>query len=136
MKVKCYNIDYDTDGIKVKLPKSIVFDIDDKVWEEYGNEVDFLLCDYISDATGWCVNDFNYKPLSMTIGEAIKKATEKYVCLQEQDFWIEHYDGIIVLNWHNYMDKYINYRKVENVARFLRKYTDEPIFSALGQMDV
>ena len=133
MKVKCYNIDYDTDGIKVKLPKSIVFDIDDKVWEEYGNEVDFLLCDYISDATGWCVNDFNYKPLSMTIGEAIKKATEKYACLQEEDFWIEQTDTYIGLVWHIYMDRFINLHKVKCVANYLRKYTNLPIIDSFGK---
>jgi hypothetical protein len=72
----------------------------------------------------------------MTIEQAIKKANEKYVCLQEGTFWIEHYNGIIVLNWLCLMDKYINYRKVENVARFLRKYTNEPIYSAVGLMKI
>lgn len=72
----------------------------------------------------------------MTIEQAIKKANEKYVCLQKGHFWIEHYKGIIVLNWLCCMDKYINYRKVENVARFLRKYTNEPIYSAIGLMKI
>ena len=53
MKVRAFNIKYDTDGAKVKLPKSIIIDMD----VEDPSEIDLEIADYISDITGWCVLD-------------------------------------------------------------------------------
>ena len=57
MKVRAFNIKYDTDGEKVKLPKSIIIDMD----VEDENDIDLEIADYISDITGWCVLGCNYE---------------------------------------------------------------------------
>lgn len=49
MKIRAFNIKYDTDGQKIKLPKEIVFDV------EPDFDVDEELADLISDETGFCV---------------------------------------------------------------------------------
>ena len=58
MKVRAFGIKYDTDGQKVKLPKTLVIDIDEDVEED---ELDMLIADYISDITGWCVLECDYE---------------------------------------------------------------------------
>ena len=57
MKVKAFNIVYDTDGLKVRLPKTLAFEVDSDFSPEYD------LADLISDHTGWCVVSFNYRVL-------------------------------------------------------------------------
>ncbi len=54
-EIKAYNISYDTDGVKIKLPKELTFMVDAEFDPEYE------LADLISDKTGWCVNSFKYK---------------------------------------------------------------------------
>ena len=49
MKIRAFNIHYDTDGQKIKLPKEIVFDV------EPDFDVKEELADLISDETGFCV---------------------------------------------------------------------------------
>ena len=72
----------------------------------------------------------------MDIRTAISKAQEKYKCLQNEDFYIELTDTYIGLVWHNFMDRYINLGKVMCVAKYLRKYTDLPIYNSFGLMKV
>lgn len=55
--IQTYNIRYDTDGLKVKLPRKLVFEVSDDVDPEYE------MADFISDKTGWCVNSFSWKEL-------------------------------------------------------------------------
>lgn len=66
------------------------------------------------------------------IKTAIKRAINKYACLQSEDFWIEQTDTYIGLVWHTYMDRYINTYKVRCVANYLRKYTELPIIDSFG----
>lgn len=63
----------------------------------------------------------------MTINEIIKKAYDKYTCLQKEDFYPEIYPdkNLVVLCWHVYMDRFINLKKVKYVANFIRKYDKE-----------
>jgi len=59
MKVKCVitNIDWDTDGEKIKeLPKDVTFEMDYD--DEYGAELDQEVADELSDRYGFCVNTF------------------------------------------------------------------------------
>ncbi|MFW6046763.1 MAG: hypothetical protein ACOCP4_03125 [Candidatus Woesearchaeota archaeon] len=53
---KVYNINYDTDGEKIDLPKEIVFEINDSDFEP-----SIELADKISDKTGFCVNSYEYE---------------------------------------------------------------------------
>ena len=59
MKVKAFNIQYDTDGnkkIASKLPKEIIFEnLDNDFNPEYE------LADEISNQTGFCVFNFNFE---------------------------------------------------------------------------
>lgn len=68
------------------------------------------------------------------IGNAIKH----YKCLQEEDFWIEFDEShnIWVLNWHSYMDSYINMTRVKQVAKFIRKHSSFPIYNSWGLMKI
>ena len=57
MKIRAFNIRYDTDGQKIKLPKKIVFDVEDDF------DADEELADLISDETGFCVFSCEYEIL-------------------------------------------------------------------------
>ena len=72
----------------------------------------------------------------MTLGDAVRKAYEKYKCLQNEDFYIEVTDTYVGLVWDNFMDRYINLDKVMCVARYLRRYTDLPIYSSYSKLSV
>lgn len=72
----------------------------------------------------------------ITIEQAIERAYTKYACLQNEDFYIERQRGLIVLRWHTFIDGFINLRRVMDVARYLRKYTDLPIYNSYGKMNV
>ncbi len=54
--IKVFNIKYDTDGRKVKLPKELVFTVDDL---EFDPKED--LADMISDETGYCIFGCEYE---------------------------------------------------------------------------
>jgi hypothetical protein len=61
-KVKFYDIDYDTDGESIDLPKEIHTTLDEM---EYNNgDIDEFINEYgaehISNTTGWCVNSFSF----------------------------------------------------------------------------
>lgn len=51
MKVRVFNIDYDTDGEEVDLPKELILEVESK----------FDIEDKISDVTGFCHWSFEYK---------------------------------------------------------------------------
>lgn len=61
MKIKCYNIEWDTDGDKKilkKLPKEVIVNL-----EDYDDEMDLdeQLADIISDEFGFCIFGFEYE---------------------------------------------------------------------------
>lgn len=61
MIIKFKNIKYETDGQKVKLPKTIQLDVlADVDIEQEG-------ADMISNETGWLVNSFEYEVLNKKI---------------------------------------------------------------------
>lgn len=62
----------------------------------------------------------------------IEKAMQKYKYLQEETVFIENEENYLCINWHVYRDKYINYKMVCYIAKFLRRYTDKPIYSSFG----
>ena len=53
--IKAFNIKYETDGVKVKLPKSIIFQVEDEF------DPEMQLADLISDKTGWLVISCDFK---------------------------------------------------------------------------
>ncbi len=55
MKIKAYDIEYDTDGIDVDLPNELTFDIEDQDFVP-----EYELADAISDKTGFCVFSFQF----------------------------------------------------------------------------
>jgi hypothetical protein len=56
IKYRCFNIKYDTDGHKVKLPKEIIVEVDKNLNED---ELEETLSDSISDKTGFCHMGFD-----------------------------------------------------------------------------
>jgi hypothetical protein len=58
MKVRFYDINYDTDGFNVELPTELELDVDADL------DLDQFGADCISDETGYCVNSFNYEIVS------------------------------------------------------------------------
>lgn len=57
-KYICTNISYDIeDGVNVELPESVTVRVDDSYTED---ELEEVLSDAITEATGWCVNGFSY----------------------------------------------------------------------------
>lgn len=55
MKVRAFNIDWDTDGKKIDLPDECVVELDD---DQDPHED---LANVLSDEYGWCVNGCNYE---------------------------------------------------------------------------
>jgi hypothetical protein len=54
MKVRFYDIDWDTDGYAVDLPSETTLEVDDDL------ELSTQGADVLSDKYGWCVNSFNF----------------------------------------------------------------------------
>ena len=50
------------------------------------------------------------------------KLYKKYKSLNNGFLFIEVYDGIIVLNWNEQNDLYINYKRVEQIKSFMYKF--------------
>jgi hypothetical protein len=60
MKIRCYDIQYDTDGLKIKgLPKQLIFEVEDPTFDPA-----YEAADLISDKTGWCVVGFQFEKLA------------------------------------------------------------------------
>jgi hypothetical protein len=57
MKVRFYNIDFDSDNIKIFNLIELTLEVDSDV------DVSLEGADYISDETGFCVNSFNFEIL-------------------------------------------------------------------------
>ncbi len=60
MKYTVTDIDYDTDGEKVDLPKELIIDVPDDITDEY--EINEFISDEISNQTGWCHSGFSTNP--------------------------------------------------------------------------
>ena len=65
----CYNIDYDTDGMKLLkgLPPALIIHLPSDISVEYEG------ADTISDKTGFCVNGFDYVELKDNTKLVIKE---------------------------------------------------------------
>lgn len=65
MKVRLFDISYDTDGHDVKdLPKVIETTLDEMGWDEDEDPKEFVNetgADFISDTTGWLVNWYRFE---------------------------------------------------------------------------
>lgn len=64
MKVKAFNIEYDTDGLDVELPNELILDLEDDLEDDLDEDELFeVLSDKIADETEYLVNSFNYEIL-------------------------------------------------------------------------
>ena len=67
----CTNIKYDTDGQRVRLPKTLTVVLDEDLTEnEWAGisefEIEERLADAISDETGFCVDRFEFEEILST----------------------------------------------------------------------
>jgi len=96
MIYKAFDIQYDTDGEDIEdLPQELYFHVD----EDDGEDAEEVICDGISDRTGWCHFGFNFEPVSLTFSygstpdEIIRMATniqcpDGYpMTIRSQDQW-------------------------------------------------
>lgn len=61
----------------------------------------------------------------------------RYACLQDETLYIDWGDkGIITIRWNSFMDRYVDMKKVMAVARRIRRFTDVPIYSSYGLLNV
>lgn len=83
-------------------------------------------------------NNVSKEGTAMEIKKIIEKAYNKYKCLQSEDFYLsfDEQHNIFVIDWHTFMDGYINMNRVRNVAKFVRKYSDFPIYNSYGLMNI
>jgi len=60
-KLKLYasEIDWDTDGEVVDLPKEVEIPDNVAIAFQLSEENDSVLSDYLSEAYGWCINSFS-----------------------------------------------------------------------------
>lgn len=59
MKVKVFDIDWDTDGEDVELPSEIEVEVDDEFADDE-DELSEVIGDYLSDEYGFCHFGFDY----------------------------------------------------------------------------
>lgn len=55
VEVQAYDIEWDTDGKKVKLPKSV------RIMMDSSEDIDETIADKLSDKYGWCVKSCNWR---------------------------------------------------------------------------
>jgi hypothetical protein len=60
-RIECYDIEWETDGEKVDLPKSVVIDLEEDEDLTLEELVDNNGADALSDKYGWLVNGFHWK---------------------------------------------------------------------------
>jgi hypothetical protein len=77
IKYELFNISWDTDGERVKLPKKEVVEVE--------SDVDISLegADILSDKYGWCVNGFKIKRVGIDIEDEISRACEFMWCRKD-----------------------------------------------------
>ena len=61
MKVRAYNIIWDTDGETVDLPDDVIIDLDDDA------DPSLEGADYLSDNYDWCVISFNIDTVGIIV---------------------------------------------------------------------
>lgn len=64
--------------------------------------------------------------------KVVSKAISKYKYLQEEKVYLEVHDDNIYIMWHVYMDNYISMHRVQQIANFLSKGTNLPIYCCGG----
>jgi hypothetical protein len=64
MKVRFYDINWDTDGASHDLPKEVTMHVDDDI------DVSLEGADALSDKYGWCINSFNFEILTKTFKDS------------------------------------------------------------------
>ena len=58
----------------------------------------------------------------MEIREIIEKAINHYICLQKEDYYIEFENRkYIAIKWRVSMDRFVNLKRVNQIATYLRK---------------
>lgn len=67
-----------------------------------------------------------------------KKANNHYKYLQEENCNLEYWHSpeYICIHWSLFMDKHINMHRVWQIAHFLRKHTDLPIYCSFGKLNI
>lgn len=65
-----------------------------------------------------------------TLEEVLENLYKRYKYVNEEDVWVENCKDYVCINWHTFMDGYINMHIVRCIAKYLRKYTSKPIWAA------
>lgn len=58
MKVRAFNIQWDTDGEDIDLPKEMIVDVDE---DHFNDDPDEAVGDAVSDESGFCHNGLSYE---------------------------------------------------------------------------
>ncbi len=67
MKIRCWDIVWDTDGEDADLPREVVIEVDDEVWAEGSVTAEEAVSGALSDKYGWCHTGFNYEAVKETL---------------------------------------------------------------------
>jgi hypothetical protein len=70
VKVRFFNIQWDTDGKKIKLPLEAVLEVD----HDDKDDISLKGADLLSDKFGWCVNSFQFETVPGTNGQTAADA--------------------------------------------------------------
>ena len=62
MKYLITNIKYDTDGVKINLPKKMEIEVPEKIQAEGYEEIEYFISEEISNRTGFCHKGFATTP--------------------------------------------------------------------------
>lgn len=63
LKFRCHNIDWETDGDPVVLPKEMIVEIDDPDIIEKFYHVNYAIVNALGDTGDWLVYDFEWEPI-------------------------------------------------------------------------
>jgi hypothetical protein len=61
IKIRCYEIDWDTDGEDVDLPDSAIIELEEEEDLDLYTLVNEYGADALSDEFGWCVNKYSWE---------------------------------------------------------------------------
>lgn len=73
MKVRFFNINWDTDGQEVDLPKEVILEVDGD------RDISIEGADELSDKYGWCVEGFDFEILKPELPSPKAVASQQFV---------------------------------------------------------
>ena len=71
-----------------------------------------------------------------TLEQVLEELDKRYKYIAEETVYVENCKDYVCINWNSFMSSYINWHIVRCIAKYLRKYTNKPIYAASCLLDI